>query len=235
MGVDGDLLDTSVRYIRTYALCSPLTTVFFAMDNYLRISGYVKTSMLINIFCNVMMLILLILFLFVFEMDVVGSALAACISMCACSLIAMIPFFRGRALLKFVKPRLSLSMIKEIAACGSPVFLNNIAGRVTSILLNISIMTLGVRYFGEGGGTTAVAAYAVLMYSAETCFPLFYGMSDSLSPAIGFNRGAGNDSRVKKILGCNYIGTLTIGVITTLLFFFGADFSFAFSLSISSW
>ena len=53
MGADDALLETSVRYLRTYALCSPLTTIFFAMDNYLRISGYVKTSMLINILCNV--------------------------------------------------------------------------------------------------------------------------------------------------------------------------------------
>ncbi|MBR5453224.1 MAG: MATE family efflux transporter, partial [Clostridia bacterium] len=90
MGAEGVVLDTAARYIQTYALCSPLSTVFFAMDNYLRISGYVKTSMLINIFCNGMTLILLVLFLFVFEMDVVGSALAACLSMCSCSVLAMI-------------------------------------------------------------------------------------------------------------------------------------------------
>lgn len=44
MGADDALLDTSMRYLRTYALCSPLTTIFFAMDNYLRISGYVKNK-----------------------------------------------------------------------------------------------------------------------------------------------------------------------------------------------
>jgi len=52
MGADDTLLDTSVRYLRTCALCSPLSSVFFAMDNYLRISGYVKTSMVINIGSN---------------------------------------------------------------------------------------------------------------------------------------------------------------------------------------
>ena len=82
MGADNELLDTAVRYLRTYALCSPLTTVFFAMDNYLRISGYVKTSMVINVCSNVFTILLLSLFLFVFDMDIVGSALATCISMC---------------------------------------------------------------------------------------------------------------------------------------------------------
>ena len=219
MGAEGQILDTASRYIQTYALCSPLSTVFFAMDNYLRISGYVKTSMFINIFCNVMTLVLLLLFLFVFEMDVVGSALAACLAMCCCSVLAMIPFLRGRALLKFTRPQFSFRLIQKVFTCGLPVFLNNIAGRVTSILINLSLMTLGTKVLGYGGGITAVAAYAVLLYSADMGFSLLYGMSDSLSPAIGFNWGAGDYGRVRKIAICNYIGTFTVGVIFAVVMF----------------
>jgi len=220
MGASDELLNTSVRYLRTVALCSPLSTIFFAMDNYLRISGYVKTSMAINIGSNIATIGLLTLFLIGFNMDVVGSALATSISMCICSFIAMIPFLRHKTLLKFTKPHFHKAMFKEIAACGSPVFLNNIAGRVTSILMNISLMTVGAKTFGEGGGTTAVAVYAVLMYASDLCWPLLYGISDSLSPAIGYNWGAENYGRVKKIVTCAYIGTATIGVISTSVLFF---------------
>ena len=220
MGANDVLLETAVRYLRTFALCSPLTTVFFAMDNYLRISGYVKTSMFINVISNLGTIGLLALFLLVFNMDVIGSALAICISMCGCSVAAIIPFIRGKALLKFTKPKFSLAMCKQIAACGSPVFLNNIAGRVTSIIMNITLMTVGVRELGEGGGTTAVAVYAVLMYSSDLCWPLLYGISDSLSPAIGYNYGAENYSRVKKIVRCNYIGTAVVGLVSTAILFF---------------
>ena len=223
MGADSLLLETSVRYLRTYALCSPLTTIFFAMDNYLRISGYVKTSMVINICSNVFTLGLLTFFLFGLRMDVVGSALATCISMCVSSLIAMIPFIVKKALLKFVRPHFSIVMFKEITACGSPVFLSNIAGRVTSIVMNISLMTLGVKAFGDGGGTTAVAVYAVLMYSSDLCWPLLYGISDSLAPAIGYNWGAENYDRVKKIVKCAYVGTSTVGLISTSILFFFPD------------
>lgn len=223
MGADDVLLDTSMRYLRTYALCSPLTTIFFAMDNYLRISGYVKTSMFINIFCNLLTLIFLSFFLFVLEMDVAGSALATCISMSCCSAAAMMPFLMKKTLLRFVKPKFSVSMVKEIAACGSPVFLNNIAGRVTSIILNISLMTLGVKAFGEGGGTTAVAVYAVLMYASDLCWPLLYGISDSLAPALGYNWGAKNYDRVRKIVKCAFVGTCTVGLVSTAIMFFGAE------------
>ena len=219
MGADDELLRTSVRYLRTFALCSPLTTVFFAMDNYLRISGFVKTSMVINICSNLVTIGLLSFFLLVLDMDVVGSALATSVSMCLCSVVAMMPFLAKKTLLRFKAPKFSLAMFKEIGACGAPVFLNNIAGRVTSILMNISLMTLGVRYLGEGGGTTAVAVYAVLMYSSDMCWPLLYGISDSLSPAIGYNWGAQDYGRVKRIIKCNYIGTAVVGIVSTSAMF----------------
>lgn len=220
MGASDVLLDTSVRYLRTFALCSPLTTIFFAMDNYLRISGYVKTSMVINVVSNFGTIGLLALLLLSFKMDVVGSALAVCISMCASSVAALIPFVRKKTLLQFVKPKFSWSMLKQIAACGSPIFLSNIAGRVTSILMNISLMTLGVKMLGEGGGTTAVAAYAVLMYASDLCWPLLYGISDSLSPALGYNWGAQNFDRVKKIARCGFTGTAVVAALSTSFLFF---------------
>lgn len=222
MGADDVLLDTSVRYLRTYALCSPLSTIFFAMDNYLRISGYIKTSMAINIGSNIATIGLLSVFLLVLDMDVVGSALAMCISMCLCSLIAMIPFLRRKTLLQFVKPRFNKAMFKEIAACGSPVFLSNISGRLTAILINVSLMTIGFQVLGEGGGTTAVATYAVLMYAGEIGQPLLYGISDSLSPAIGYNYGAEKYDRVKKLAKCVFIGTCTVSFVCAVLLFFFA-------------
>ena len=228
MGADSVLLDTSVRYLRTAALCSPLAALFFAMDNYLRISGFVKTSMAINVGSNLLTLALLTYFLLVCRMDVVGSALATSISFCVCSLTAMIPFVMRKALLKFTKPKFTFPMIKQIAACGSPVFLSNVSGRITSILMNISLMTLGAKVLGDGGGQTAVAVYAVLMYASDLCWPLLYGIADSLSPALGYNWGAEKYKRVKSIAKCAYIGTATIGLISTSILFFFPD-------TIASW
>ena len=219
MGADDVLLDTSVRYLRTCAICGPLATIFFAMDNYLRISGFVKTSMLINIGCNLLTLILLAFFLLQCKMDVVGSALAVSIAMCVSSLVSLVPFLRGKALLKFVRPKFTGQMLKTILTCGSPVFLSNISGRITSILMNISLMTLGAKALGEGGGTTAVAVYAILMYASDLCWPLMYGISDSLAPSIGYNWGAESYRRVKRIARCGFIGTALVGIVSSSLLF----------------
>lgn len=228
MGADDVLLDTAVRYLRTAALCSPLTAIFFAMDNYLRISGFVKTSMIINIGCNLLTLGLLTFFLLGCGMDVVGSALATSISMCVCSIVAMIPFVMKKALLKFTRPRFSIAMGREIVACGSPVFLSNVSGRITSILMNVSLMAVGASTLGEGGGQTAVAVYAVLMYASDFCWPLLYGIADSLAPALGYNWGANSYGRVKSIARCAYIGTAVVGLVSTSFLFFFSD-------TIASW
>ena len=37
LGAEGLLKDYAVQYMRVYAVCSPVTTIVFAMDNYLRI------------------------------------------------------------------------------------------------------------------------------------------------------------------------------------------------------
>ena len=78
----------------------------------------------------------------------------------------------------------------------------------------------GIALYHEGGGTTAIAIYAVLMYSSDLCWPLLYGISDSLAPAIGYNWGAESYDRVKKIVRCGYIGTACVGLISTCVLFF---------------
>ena len=54
----------------------------------------------------------------------------------------------------------------------------------------------------------------------QLCWPLLYGISDSLAPSIGFNWGAGNYDRVKKIVKCGFIGTAVVGIISTSALFF---------------
>ncbi len=207
MGAEGELAAMAVRYVRTYALLSPLTTVTFAMDNYLRISGFVKGSMFLNILMTVLTVSFLAIYLVVCKMGVEGAALASCSSMMICAAIAFIPFVRKKAVLRFAKPRFTFPMIGEIVACGMPVFLNNIASRVTAIIMNAALLRMG--------GQTAVAAYAVLTYCAGVVEPILYGVSDSVQPAIGYNWGAKSLRRVRDITKCTLGFCFVVSVLCT--------------------
>ncbi len=191
MGAEGDLAALAVKYVRVYALLSPVTTIVFATDNYLRISGFVKGSMLLNILMSCLTVGFLFLFLGVMGQSVEFSALSSCLAMFICAVIAIIPFLTRKAVLRFVCPRFSFQMIREIIACGTPVFLNNIAGRVAALLMNSALL--------RHGGEQAVAACAVLMYAGGVVEPMLYGMSDSIQPAIGYNWGAKALDRVRDI------------------------------------
>lgn len=54
LGADGEFAAMAVEYLRVYALCSPLTTAMFAMDNFLRISGFIRGSLALNILMSVL-------------------------------------------------------------------------------------------------------------------------------------------------------------------------------------
>ncbi len=212
MGTEGEMADLAVRYVRVYALMGPITTIVFAMDNYLRISGFVKGSMILNIFMSVMTVGFLVLFLGVLGMSVEGAALASSLSMFICAVIAFIPFILKKSVLRFGKPRFSLRMIREIFACGTPIFLSNVAGRITAIILNAVLIQMGHEVYGDNG-TVAVAAYSVLMYLSGVIEPMLYGMSDSVQPAIGYNWGAGE---LKRVAGITKVSFTVCGAVSVL-------------------
>lgn len=215
MGAEGELLKLSVQYLRVYALCAPVTTIIFAVDNYLRICGKIRASMLLNIFMSLLTAVLEFVFLYIFRWGIWGAGLATCSGMFICTLIAFYPFFRGKMQLRFCRPKFSRAMIKKIVSCGSPNFLNNIAGRITSILMNFLLLRMG--------GAQAVSVYGILMYADGFVQPLLYGMCDSLQPAVGYNLGAGNRGRIRSIEKCCYTASAAVSLLSAAVLFFFTD------------
>ena len=90
MGAKGTFAELAVQYMRVYALSSPLTTIIFAVDNYLRICGFIRGSMVINILMSVISAVLEFLFLGVFRWGVWAAALATCTGMFLCVILAFL-------------------------------------------------------------------------------------------------------------------------------------------------
>ena len=202
MGAEGEFAELAVMYLRVYAVFSPITTIVFAMDNFLRISGYIRYSMSLNVMMSVFCAGIEFLMLGVLGWNIWAAALSNCLCMTLCAAMALIPFLRGKTVLRFVRPRFHMAMIRQIIACGLPSFLNNIAGRITSILLNAILVRLG--------GETAVSIYGALMYVDGFVQPVMYGACDSLQPAVGYNWGAGKFSRVRALERCCFVAAAVI-------------------------
>ncbi len=87
MGAEGQLAADATAYLRTYVICSPLTSIVFAMDNYLRICGRVRLSMLLNILMSVLCAGCEYVFLGVLHWGVWAAALANSVGMAVCALL----------------------------------------------------------------------------------------------------------------------------------------------------
>lgn len=208
LGAECEFAAMAVEYLRVYALCSPLTTAMFAMDNFLRISGFIRGSLALNILMSVLCAGFELFFLGVMGWGVWAAALAGSLGMGICVLIAYIPFLRGKSVLRFTRPRFSWKLVRHIAACGTPNFLNNVSARITEILMNAILVRLG--------GAMAVSVYGILLFVDGLIQPLLYGICDALQPAVGYNWGARKYSRVRAIERCCFIGA----AVTTIALMF---------------
>lgn len=209
MGADGELQYMAADYLKVYAICSPVTTMTFAVDNYLRICGKNKMSMFLNILNYGLNIVLDFTFLFVLRLPVWSAALATCISMMASTLIGIFPFLLRRFGLHFCRPQFSKEVFGQIIASGSPTFLNNISGRLASIVMNMALLHMG--------GSSAVTIYGVMMYCGDIVIPLLMGVCDTVQPAIGYNYGAKRIDRVKEIEKYILITAAGISVVATVL------------------
>ncbi|WP_246019766.1 MATE family efflux transporter [Bacilliculturomica massiliensis] len=206
MGADETVTALAVEYMRVYAVFSPGIMIFFALDNYLRICGKVRYSMLMNVGISLLNIVLDALFIAVWGWGIGAAALASCISLMAGTVIGFAPFLSRRLPLKLVRGRISLRMTGNILANGSSEFFSNISGSALMVIMNTVLLRLG--------GAMAVAAFSIVMYIDSVVKSLLFGMADSLQPAISYNYGAGNRSRMfaieKRLLLAGAVLSMTV-------------------------
>ncbi len=191
MGADDALIREAMAYLGVYTVFIPLTCLVFVFDNYLRICGRVRFSMVMNIVMALLCLVLEFIFLCIFDLGIGFAALGTSLGMSITCIICMMPFIRGRMALRFTRLRGVRDTLREIFVQGLPSFLNNTSGRITSIFMNSLLLHLG--------GDVAVSIYGVFMNIDGIIVPGMYGVFDSLQPAIGYNWGAKRRDRAGKI------------------------------------
>lgn len=209
MGADQLLIKEAMDYLIVYTIFIPFTSLVFVFDNYLKICGRIRFSMLLNVVMAVLCLSFEFIFLFIFKKGIGYAALGTSLGMSITCFIAMMPFIRGRMSLHFVRMKPSAKHLKEIFSQGLPNFLGNTSGRLTSILMNAFLLRIG--------GETAVSIYGVFMNIDGIVVPGMYGVFDSLQPAIGYNWGAGRKDRTRKIAICCVVALAVMCLFCTLL------------------
>ena len=212
IGATGEFAEQSVTFLRVFAAGAPITSMMFAVDNFLRLCGKIGHSLALNVSMAIIGAILETLFIAVFHLGVFGAALGYCVALTVCVFVGMIPFVRGKFKLQFVRPRFTAGLAKQVTAAGMPAFLNNIASRVTAVLFNAALLALG--------GEDAVAVYGVLMYVSGIWFSFTYGIGDALQPSVGYNLGAGRPDRVLALEKRIYASIIALSLVAAAAMLF---------------
>lgn len=211
-GAEGNLSRLAIRYLRIFAVCGPVTTIIYAMDNFLKDCGKIRFSLVLNLIfalsCGVFEYILIKYT----DMGLDGSAYGYTLGAFVIILIFFTPFVLGKMPLKFASPAYGFKMAYRIFANGFSIFLNSMASQIPAIIINTILVGLG--------GARAVSVYGMLLIIDSVAQPLMYGTTDAIQPAVSYNWGAGNMDRVRKLEKITYIVLVMLGAVFACVCFF---------------
>lgn len=155
-GATEQAIEYGITYIRFYAMFSPLLPIYFATDNYLRVCGKEKISMWISISTQALNIGLDVILIAFLRQGVWAAAFTSCISM-AIGAVITLWLFRGKRMdLYYIRGKMSLLSFSHVLANGSSEFFSNISVSIMAVAYNFFLL--------KYGGTTALAAFSVIMY-----------------------------------------------------------------------
>ena len=213
MGAEGLTADYAVEYLRVFALFMPLCCIYYSTDNYLRVCGRVNLSMTINIICSLLNIALDVLLIVVLKQGLWAAAIASCVSMSLGTVWSLVPFVRKKLPLIFTKGWIGMRQMLTIMANGSSEFFVSIAGSLFAVIINIVLLRLG--------GSTAVAAAAIVEYVASLTGMIIHSMVDALQPAVSYCFGAGLQYRMKRIQRTVMAASAVLSLLSMLFLLFG--------------
>lgn len=178
-------------YLRVFALFAPVIPIYFATDNYLRVCGKQELSMAVGIVTQLMNVVLDIVLIAFLHLGIKAAAVASCLSIAIGSVVTLFAFTHKKLDLYYTKGKIKANQLLKIIANGSSELFSNISMSIMSVVMNLFLL--------KYGGTTAVAAFSVVMYVDSIIGMVNFGICDSLQPAISYCYGAGLFERMKEI------------------------------------
>lgn len=220
-GANEEAIRLGAEYLQVFAAFGPLIPVYFATDNFLRVCGKQRLSMIINIVSQVINIGLNYLLIVQLHYGVRAAAAASSVSIVFGSLFTLLLFMNRRMDVYYAKGGVPKAQFFRILANGSSEFFGSIAASIMSMVMNLFLLKFG--------GTVAVAAFSIVMYVDQVIGAVTFEISGSLQPAISYCYGAGALERMKGIFRRVLAATAILSVSAfAVMFFIGPDLAAIF-------
>ena len=205
LGGRGATLAEAVNYITVIAWGTPFLVLQVGCLPLIRNRGHVNYAMGVSVLSGLVNVALDWLFVVELHAGTAGAAAATVIAQALAFALCAAFFLRKgeRIALRDFKPQ--ARTIGHALKLGMAPFGLTLLPEVTVVAVNMNAVVQG--------GEVAVAAYAVISYTAMIIQMLIQGVGDGSQPLVSRSYGAGRYAEARAIRTTNYVITVTIGVL----------------------
>ena len=205
LGGQGETLAQAVAYTSVIAWGVPFQILVTGCTPLIRNQGKVAYAMTVQVLAGLMNVALDYVFVILLGMGTAGAAEATVISQVS-AFVLVLGFFlvkRNRIAWSDLRPdrRIALHALR----LGLAPFGLTILPEATVVAINVNLSMYG--------GEQALAAYAVVSYTACVIQMLIQGVGDGSQPLISKHYGAGDADGVRRFRNTNYLITISLGVL----------------------
>ena len=193
-GASEQTLPHAREYMYILLLGNVITHLYLGLNAALRSASKPRAAMIATIVTVALNTILDPIFIWPLHMGIKGAAIATVIAQAAVLCWQLWQFSRQRELLhlewRFLKP--AWTIVKDIVSIGISPFAMQITGCVVAVFMNNALMA--------NGGDLAVGAYGIAHRLGFVFFMVIMGICQGMQPIAGYNYGARNMDRVKRVV-----------------------------------
>ena len=203
LGGQGETLSQAVAYLAVIAWGVPFQIFVTGATPLIRNQGRVAYAMAVQVLAGLMNVVLDFVFVIVLGRGTAGAAEATVVSqMCAFLLVAVF-FCLKRNRIARTDLRIDGKIALHALKLGMAPFGLTLLPEATVVAINVNLSMYG--------GETALAAYAVVSYTACVIQMMIQGVGDGSQPLISKYHGARDADAVRRLRNTNYLITISLG------------------------
>ncbi len=206
-GASENTMPFAKDYMTIILLGNAVTHLYFGLNTIIRASGNPKTAMGLTIFTVLSNAVLDPVFIFVLDMGIKGAALATVLCQFMALCYTFYFFSRKKNIVHFEKKVFNLDwkIAKSSMSIGMGPFLMNCASCIVTMFINQQLR--------KYGGDLSIGAYGIANRITFIFLMIIMGLCQGMQPIAGYNWGARQYSRVKKV----FVLTASWASLVTLL------------------
>ena len=193
-GASENTLPYAQNYLGIIAFGIPFLSIGMAGSNLIRSEGRAKTAMTTMLAGMILNIILDPILIIGFKMGISGAALATVISQGCSALLILLFYLSGRSVLNlsFKNLIINADQLKRMLILGMPNFFQTAGMSILALIINKTLLFYS--------GDIAISVFGIINRLLSVIIMPLIGISQGFQPIAGYNYGAENYRRVKKIL-----------------------------------